>query len=72
MNTIVEEDLQYLQVFPRAYELHGFVTQLDQDDGVEDGSECGLDDAPKDGLNVLFIKMRHFSNFETCSHILQV
>jgi hypothetical protein len=29
----------------RAYEPHGFVTKLDQDDGVEDGP----DDAPEDG-----------------------
>jgi hypothetical protein len=32
------------------YEPHGFVIQLDQDDGVEDGLEGGLDDALEDGL----------------------
>jgi hypothetical protein len=50
LKTIVEEDLQHLQEFlPRAYEPHGFVTELNQDDGGEDGPEDALDDAPEDG-----------------------
>jgi hypothetical protein len=51
LKTIVKEDLQHLQeFFPRVYEPHGFVTQLDQDDGGEDGLDDALDNAPKDGL----------------------
>jgi hypothetical protein len=50
LKIIVEEDLQHLQEFlPGAYEPHGFVIQLNQDDGGEDGPEDVLDDAPKDG-----------------------
>jgi hypothetical protein len=51
LKTIVEEDLQHLQEFLLgAYEPHGFVTQLNQDDGREDGPEDALDDAPEDGM----------------------
>jgi hypothetical protein len=50
LKTIVEEDPQHLQGFLLgAYEPHGFVTQLNQDDGGEDGPEDALDDAPEDG-----------------------
>jgi hypothetical protein len=52
LKTIVEEDLQYLQEFLLgAYEPHGFVTELNQDDGVEDGLEDGPDGGPQNGKN---------------------
>jgi hypothetical protein len=34
---------------PGTYEPHGFVIQLNEDDGGEDGPEDALDDAPEDG-----------------------
>jgi hypothetical protein len=50
LKTIVEKDLRYLQEFlPKVYYPHGFVTQLDQDEGGKDGPEDAIHDAPEDG-----------------------